>query len=757
MTARRPQEAGCKNIRQDAAPTAPTISEARPAPLPTDRGRSANVAAATASRPASSAQRDKQPDSGALSRTLARSFLDSGPRTAHAGGRPSQGIVQPPVDLAAQNGPSPSSPSAVAGIHPQDDRAVSNATPSSPLAPASGSRSQKAPAAPGSPTSSLPSDPALSPSKRSTRRAPLSAARPDLAAQWDFGRNGDLAPDDVTPGSNKRAWWKCPSGHSYEATVKRRSSGGGCPYCSGSRVLTGFNDLATTHPDIAAEWHPSKNGETTPQDVTAGSERRAWWLGKCGHEWRSRVADRAGKGAGCPYCSGSRALPGFSDLATTHPALAAEWDCARNGALTPQDVTAGSGRTVWWKCGKGHAWRAAVHSRARGEHSCPYCSGRLAVPGVTDLATVWPDLAAEWHPTRNGALTPRDVKPSSNRSVWWRCKLGHEWRAATAARTRRGDGCPYCSNRRALAGFNDLATTRPDIAAEWHPAKNGELAPQDVTAGSCRAVWWRCEHGHEWRATVSGRTAKGKGCPYCANRRLLPGFNDLATKHPGLAREWHPDKNGDLKPSDVPLSSKRLVWWKCERGHEWRARVKSRADGTSCPVCTLIGSTPQGKARKVRTAASATTVRVVNDVAARRRELGMSQGDFALFLGVSRDVVSKMETGAATPSVEQALVMADVLDCRVEDLYHVVKGGRRLIDLTGKRYGALTVVRRLAAKPKAHDSSALWACRCDCGALVEARSADLRAGRKLDCGCGLGAGRQPEPERRAPGRKAKPR
>ena len=147
-----------------------------------------------------------------------------------------------------------------------------------------------------------------------------------------------------------------------------------------------------------------------------------------------------------------------------------------------------------------------------------------------------------------------------------------------------GTGCPYCSGRRAISGETDLATRYPDLAAEWHPTRNGDLSPADVLPGSHRLVWWQCEHGHEWRAQIKSRVA-GTGCPVCSNRALLRGENDLATNYPELARQWHPTKNGQLTPSDVVPGTRRKVWWVCDKGHEWRASVSARVNGSGCPVC----------------------------------------------------------------------------------------------------------------------------------------------------------------------------
>lgn len=120
---------------------------------------------------------------------------------------------------------------------------------------------------------------------------------------------------------------------------------------------------------------------------------------------------------------------------------------------------------------------------------------------MKSIATERPELVKEWHPTKNGDLNPDSISFGSVKKVWWRCAHSHEWEASPNNRSN-GQGCPYCSGRRVLVGFNDLATVEPDIAATWHPAKNGDLTPDQVTRGSHKKVWWTCEHGHEWEASV---------------------------------------------------------------------------------------------------------------------------------------------------------------------------------------------------------------------------------------------------------------
>jgi Probable Zinc-ribbon domain len=202
------------------------------------------------------------------------------------------------------------------------------------------------------------------------------------------------------------------------------------------------------------------------------------------------------------------------------PELVREWDADGNGDLAPSELSAGSGRRVWWRCSRGpdHRWRAKPNNRTRGA-GCPFCANRRA--SVTNaLATLFPTIAGDWHPEKNGASTPADVVATSTRVAWWRCSRDerHVWRAIVRDRTRDQSSCPFCSNDR-VCSSNSLLATHGDVAAEWHPTRNGLLAPDRVTPGSARRVFWRCARcRHEWRASVANRVLRASGCPACAGR-----------------------------------------------------------------------------------------------------------------------------------------------------------------------------------------------------------------------------------------------
>ncbi|PKQ36294.1 MAG: hypothetical protein CVT61_01945 [Actinobacteria bacterium HGW-Actinobacteria-11] len=349
----------------------------------------------------------------------------------------------------------------------------------------------------------------------------LATQNPHLAAEWDStpGANaGD--PDHAGARSTRRIAWVCKKGHRWVASISNRTKhGSGCPFCAGNRAIPGETDLATLHPDIAADWDQERNGSLTPHTVGARSPRHAWWTGRCGHTWRATINGRT-KGQTCPYCSGKRALAGTTDLATARPDLASQWHTENE--LTPNQVRPDSHKRVAWQCAHGHTWETTIRRRSTADPGCPYCSGTLPVPGQTDLATLRPDLAKEWDPSNE--RRPQDVTAHTTRRAIWRCTNNHTWRATISSRTSlAGKDCPYCQGQRTTPGENDLATLRPEIAAEWDTSNHGTA--DRVKPTSRRKAVWRCANGHLWQATVVSRS-HGSVCPLC-----------LATTSPGRSAQ----------------------------------------------------------------------------------------------------------------------------------------------------------------------------------------------------------------------------
>ena len=199
------------------------------------------------------------------------------------------------------------------------------------------------------------------------------------------------------------------------------------------------------------------------------------------------------------------------------------------------------------------------------------------------LLITHPEIAAEWS-EKNYPLKPSDVTAGCHERVWWKGKCGHEWKTGIGNRTFRNTGCPYCTTRAVLKGFNDFATLHPEFLSEWSD-KNGDVKPDQFREYSNKKVWWKCKNGHEWQASPHNRM-KGKGCPFCSGRNTIIGENDLTIVYPSIIKEWDYEKNKPLRPEQFKAGSNTKVWWKCSKcGYEWRTTITSRTSGNSCPKC----------------------------------------------------------------------------------------------------------------------------------------------------------------------------
>ena len=336
----------------------------------------------------------------------------------------------------------------------------------------------------------------------------ISNKRPELVKEWS-DKNFPLTPDTVPFGSNKLYWWYGSCGHEWQTSAKARSSGEGCPICSNARIIPGINDLATLEPELAEEWS-EKNAPLLPTMVGPGSHKKVIWKGKCGHEWSAVVKNRVA-GSGCPYCSHNIVLAGFNDLETLFPEVAKEWS-DKNLPLLPSQVTAFANKKVWWKCSKGHEWFTLIPTRSNGS-KCPYCSGIKLLKGFNDFATLHPDLVCEWS-EKNGDLHPDTVNDKSTKNVWWKCKTcGYEWKMQVKTRAN-GGMCPVCADRNVLPGYNDIATTDPELLKEWDYSKN-KIDPTRISRKTYKRAWWKCEFGHSWNSPVCDRTLSGLSCKEC--------------------------------------------------------------------------------------------------------------------------------------------------------------------------------------------------------------------------------------------------
>lgn len=399
---------------------------------------------------------------------------------------------------------------------------------------------------------------------------------PEIAAMWNSTLNGE-GPENTTSGSSVKKFFTCDQGHDFDVAPKSLTRRGQeCPYCSGARVLAGYNDLTVTHPLLAAEYLSTNPIAVTA--ISAGSNKIVRWKGaECGHEWTAQVNSRRA-GNGCPYCANRKTLPGFNSLADLFPDMLSSWDYEKND-VDPTEIAPGRNAPAHWKCPEcSHGWKTSPNNRTNAGSGCPSCGhGKVK---VTDER--WELLTNELS-DRNENKDSIRMSSGNIELVWWKCSAAsHEWRAAVANRAR-GAGCPMCSGFTVVSGETDLATLFPLVAEEWD---DSERLASETPPGADYYVQWKCKAaGHTWRASPFARTRMAQGCPHChgigSNSRRVANV-------PDLFRWWDADSNAGVDPSTVHATSEEVVAWKCEEAnHHWSERVFARTERRQeCPVCS---------------------------------------------------------------------------------------------------------------------------------------------------------------------------
>lgn len=295
---------------------------------------------------------------------------------------------------------------------------------------------------------------------KNSGKVSLAEYAPDIAKEWNYEKNGDLTPADITYAAKRIVWWKLDYYDAHldknfefewaDTVYKRTVLHSKCPYLTNLKVISGYNDLQTHYPKLAKEWHPTKNGDLTPDQIYYKSGKVVWWLYKYDDpitgkhfdfEWTATVASRV-NGKGCPYLVGKAIYIGFNDLKSQYPELAAEWDYDKNDK-NPEEYTKQSNKYVWWKCKDGHSWYSTINTRTGKKNSCPYCAGKLAIPGKNDFATLYPELLHLWDYEKN-KIDPHEILAHSKKKMFWKCSNGHSYYASISDVTKKGRGCPIC-------------------------------------------------------------------------------------------------------------------------------------------------------------------------------------------------------------------------------------------------------------------------------------------------------------------------
>ena len=354
-----------------------------------------------------------------------------------------------------------------------------------------------------------------------------------------------------------------------------------CPYCNNQRPLARFNTLKALYPEVAEYLSP--NNDFTADEILPTSTRNAKWVcSTCGGEYFAPVKDMVKGLVECPYCNNQRPLAGFNTLKALYPEVAEH--LSPNNDFTADEILPTRVRSTKWICPTcGGEYTASVKDMVNGLAKCPYCDNKRHLVGFNTLKALYPEIAERFSP--NNDFTADDILPTSYRLVKWICPTcGGEYSASVKDMVNGDVECPYCNNRKPLAGFNTLKALYPDIAKLMSP--NNDKGADDVLPTSGYLAEWICSTcGGKYYAFVDEMVNGDVECPYCNNQRPLAGFNTLKVLYPDIAKQMTP--NNEKGPDDVLPTSSYIAEWTCPTcGYTYKASVRDRvASNDLCPAC----------------------------------------------------------------------------------------------------------------------------------------------------------------------------
>ena len=475
----------------------------------------------------------------------------------------------------------------------------------------------------------------------------------ELMKEWDYKTNNrnNLFPDKLSKKSLQKVSWICINKkHRWESSIYNRViHHRGCPYCTNQKILKGYNDLATINPRLASEWNYEKNN-LTPYEIGAGTNKKYWWKCEKGHEWQAIVSNRHRLNVGCPYCSQSISFPEKAVFYYFKKHLKNIISNYRSSDINNKEIDVYFPDLNIGIEYDGLAFHNNIRDKEKDNvckskgieliHISEKTNTKLKIDKnyfyydpnnkedlnyiinsllnlvlqtkeknyniniVRDQNKIFniilktnkekalfntnPELQKMWNYNKNEGLNPELFSKGSGLTIWWICKNGHEWKSSIY-NIAKGHGCPYCSGRNSIKGQTDIFSNNIIFKELWNYEKNANIDPLNIKPQSNIKLWWKCDKGHEWQTSPCS-IYRGGRCPYCANQKLLKGYNDFATRYPELLKEWNYEKNNkfDIKPDEIIRGGKIKVWWKCEKEHEWQATISNRIAKKGCPICGRI-------------------------------------------------------------------------------------------------------------------------------------------------------------------------
>ena len=409
---------------------------------------------------------------------------------------------------------------------------------------------------------------------------------PELLEQLNLDKNGFLDPLKISDGSHKKLHWRCAHAidHQWQAEVRNRTKRKySCPFCGKSpRKASSTNNLALNHPDIAKYWHPTMNGDLTPEKVLSNTTKKVWWICNEGHFYDESVNGRVTRTKHCPYCAGRRIGQGNS-FADKCPEAALEWDYEKNKDKTPDKVSPTNHRKYWFKCKLGHSYKTSLATRSGGS-GCPNCTNQSSQPELriyTELKYIFPDTK---HKHRFNKVEFDVYIPSRRLAIEFD---GSYWHRNTDAKDRRKN--TFCR----VKGIQ-LVRVRQEPLKKIR-GTDVIVAKGRFTKAAMDKVIKRLFFEIFNFEFADNRIQKYLASKTFLNEVLFQEYRtylpmphpskSLATLLPELGKFWDYEKNHPLTPEHFTAGSNRKVYWKCRKGHSYQKTIESRAKAVGCPVC----------------------------------------------------------------------------------------------------------------------------------------------------------------------------
>lgn len=429
----------------------------------------------------------------------------------------------------------------------------------------------------------------------------FATTEPALAKEWHPTKNGALKPSDVMRGEARKVWWQCPLGHAYLASLNKRTSDRtGCPICHSGRQ-TSFREQAfyyyiqKIYPDTISRYVPNWLGRME-LDIYIPEKKLA--IEYDGVAWHKETNfDREKRKCALCHEHGIKlwrvkeVMPedgrGLADKIFSVPDVETKEGFKRLVSWILDELDPESNM---WTRRNPLQFHSAIDVDLERDR---YEINQYRASVRNSLAERCPEIAEEWHPTKNHEWRPSALSWKSERKVWWLCACcGRDYEMTIAHRVG-GNGCPSCARMKSAKTYrrNRIAKvgclSDEKLLAEWDYARNGNLRPEQFSPGCEDKVWWKCRIcGYEWQAKIANRT-HGRGCPCCTNRVVVKGKNDLLTLFPDLSKEWDWERNGSLRPDQVTPGKNGKVWWICPKcGYSYSAPPARRTRcGSGCRKC----------------------------------------------------------------------------------------------------------------------------------------------------------------------------